>query len=128
MYINLPLSCIILAYRSFPVLICPIHRPCPVVLCPPSSVLSHPLPRLPVLQVYIGDKVVLTPVNAGQPLHVSDLSLLDHSECREVNADPAGTSWKICLFMECKEDKHDVLKGVSGRETGLSIADTSTSL
>ncbi len=63
--------------------------------------------------MYIGDKVVLTPVNAGQPLHVSDLSLLDHPECREVNADPAGTSWKICLFMECREDKNDVLKGVS---------------
>ena len=57
--------------------------------------------------------MVLTPINAGQPLHVSDLSLLDHSECREVNADPAGTSWKICLFMECKEDKNDILKGVS---------------
>ncbi len=54
-------------------------------------------------------------MNAGQPLHVSDLSLLDHPECREVNADPAGTSWKICLFMECKEDKNDVLKGVSAK-------------
>ena len=73
----------------------------------------HCLTCIVHLQVYIGDKVVLTPVNAGQPLHVSDLSLLDHPECREVNADPAGTSWKICLFMECKEDKNDVLKGVS---------------
>ena len=44
---------------------------------------------LPV-QVYIGDKVVLTPVSTGQPLHVSDLSLPDHPDCREVNADPAG--------------------------------------
>ena len=25
----------------------------------------------------------------------------------------AGTSWKILLFMECREDRHDVLKGVS---------------
>ncbi len=65
------------------------------------------------MQVYIGDKVVLHPVNAGQPLHVSDLTLLDHPECKEVNADPAGTSWKICLFMECREDKNDILKGVS---------------
>ena len=42
------------------------------------------------VQVYIGDKVVLTPVSTGQPLHVSDLSLPDHPDCREVNADPAG--------------------------------------
>ncbi len=57
--------------------------------------------------------MVLHPVNAGQPLHVSDQTLLDHPECKEVNADPAGTSWKICLFMECREDKNDILKGVS---------------
>lgn len=61
--------------------------------------------------VVIGDKVVLTPVNAAQPMHVSDLSLADHPECREVNADPTGTSWKVCLFMESKEDKGDNLKG-----------------
>ena len=46
--------------------------------------------HLSSLQVYIGDKVVLTPVSTGQPLHVSDLSLPDHPDCREVNADPAG--------------------------------------
>ena len=46
--------------------------------------------HLCTMQVYIGDKVVLTPVSTGQPLHVSDLSLPDHPDCREVNADPAG--------------------------------------
>ena len=56
--------------------------------------------------------MILTQVNSGQMLHVSDLSLGDHPECREVNADPTGSSWKICLFMEYKEDKQDILKGV----------------
>ena len=60
----------------------------------------------------IGDKVILTQVNTGQMLHVSELSLGDHPECREVNADPTGSSWKICIFMEHKEDKQDILKGV----------------
>ena len=79
--------------------------------------------------MYIGDKVVLQPVNAGQPLHVSDLMLLDHPECKEVNADPAGTSWKICLFMECREDKNDILKGVSvcvGGVGGCCLPDVPT--
>ena len=80
---------------------------------PPSS----PLPFLTV-QVVIGDKVILTQVNSGQMLHVSDLSLGDHPECREVNADPSGSSWKICLFMEYKEDKQDILKGV-GQKTSV---------
>lgn len=42
-----------------------------------------PLP-VPLDQVVIGDKVVLTPVNANTPLHVSDATLLDHPDCREV--------------------------------------------
>ena len=64
------------------------------------------------LQVVEGDKVILMQVNSGQMLHVSDLSLIDHPECREVNADPIGSSWKICLFMKQEEDKLDVIKGV----------------
>ena len=78
-------------------------------------------------QVIIGDKVVLTAVNACQPLHVSDQTLLDHRDCNEVtphvtieiinilhqvNADAASTSWKIQLFMEYKEDREDILRGV----------------
>ena len=67
-------------YKNFIPCVCnALHYSIPICRCPSSS-----------LQVYIGDKVVLTPVSTGQPLHVSDLSLPDHPDCREVNADPAG--------------------------------------
>ncbi|KAG7164639.1 Inositol 1-4,5-trisphosphate receptor-like [Homarus americanus] len=53
--------------------------------------------RNPGDTVVVGDKVILSPVNAGQQLHVNVLS--------------SNTCWKISLFLEHKENLEGILKG-----------------
>ena len=54
------------------------------------------------LQVVIGDKVVLNPVNAGQPLHASSHQLVDNPGCNEVEQpgqSESGPAWMFSVYL-----------------------------
>ena len=66
------------------------------------------------MQVVVGDRVILMPVQAKQPLHLSRDGIPQRMTCNEVNAlNSPVTNWRICLFEEYREDTNAYLKAVS---------------
>eukprot|EP00056_Hartaetosiga_gracilis_P007617 m.110530 g.110530 ORF g.110530 m.110530 type:complete len:2634 (+) comp12749_c0_seq1:91-7992(+) len=61
--------------------------------------------------VFVGDKIYMKSVNAGQQLHASTFRLTDNPGCMEVNVTSCQHSWKILLYYEYHEDASEHLKG-----------------
>jgi len=55
----------------------------------------------------VGDKVVLNPVNSGQPLHASSSLLIDHPNCQEVrHLTPFTVVVKFVISKRFLDDTH----------------------
>ena len=59
----------------------------------------------------MNDKVILSPVNAGQPLHASSSELIDNPGCYEVREISQGNVYTFVklAFIEVKTGNEDLL-------------------
>lgn len=65
-----------------------------------------------MIKVIAGDRIILQPIGYTYALNVSKLTLHDYSDCHEVNSTGSSNCWKAFLFLNSKENKQNVLKGV----------------